>query len=98
MSDNTYQGFTNYATWNVALWADNDYGLYEAKLEWLGRKTKPVTRGAAAWFFRNVMGGYTSDLRGNTEPGTRKKDIDFSDLAEHWETERQEMLAYQNRE
>ena len=26
MSD--YQGWTNYETWNVALWIDNDQGLY----------------------------------------------------------------------
>lgn len=24
-----YQGFTNYATWNVALWLDNDKAMYD---------------------------------------------------------------------
>ena len=24
----TYSGWTNYETWNVALWMDNDYGNY----------------------------------------------------------------------
>ncbi len=28
MIDNTYNGFTNYQTWNVALWLGNDEGLY----------------------------------------------------------------------
>jgi hypothetical protein len=27
-SDNTYQGWTNYETWAVALWIDNDEGLH----------------------------------------------------------------------
>lgn len=28
MSDKTYNGWTNYETWNVALWLDNDQGSY----------------------------------------------------------------------
>lgn len=29
MSDKTYNGWTNYETWNLALWLDNDQGSYE---------------------------------------------------------------------
>jgi hypothetical protein len=28
IDDQTYQGWTNYETWNVALWIGNDEGLY----------------------------------------------------------------------
>ena len=29
MEDNTYNGWTNYETWNWKLWIDNDPGSYE---------------------------------------------------------------------
>ena len=29
MADKTYNGWTNYETWNVALWIDNEPGSYE---------------------------------------------------------------------
>jgi len=70
-----YQGYTNYATWNVALWADNDYGIYQAKSEWLEKRKRPVTTQAK-------------------DPGTRYRDIDWSDLAETWETDRLEIRKY----
>jgi|TARA_R110000824_G_scaffold65925_4_gene171332 hypothetical protein len=29
MTDTTYNGWKNHATWNVALWIGNDKGMYE---------------------------------------------------------------------
>jgi len=89
-----YQGYTNYATWNVALWADNDYGIYQAKSEWLEKRKRPVTTQAARWFYREYMLIDNTDLRGNKDPGTRYRDIDWSDLAETWETDRLEIRKY----
>ena len=34
MADEGYQGYTNYETWAVNLWIDNDQGLHEMVMEW----------------------------------------------------------------
>ena len=33
LTDTTYNGWTNYETWNVALWIGNDEGLYNLAKE-----------------------------------------------------------------
>ena len=33
MTDKTYNGWKNYETWNVALYIQNDYGLYQLAQE-----------------------------------------------------------------
>lgn len=49
--ENTYNGWKNRQTWNVALWISNDYGLYTAAKEYMqGRKGK---KGVYAGFIKS---------------------------------------------
>ena len=34
MTDTTFNGWKNYETWNVALWLQNDYPLYQMAQQW----------------------------------------------------------------
>lgn len=38
MSDNTYNGWKNWATWNVALWLGNDEALYKLSRRFVSYK------------------------------------------------------------
>ena len=35
MKTETYQGWTNYETWNVALYINNEYRIYKTACEWV---------------------------------------------------------------
>lgn len=33
--EKTYEGWKNYATWNVSLWINNDFGIYTSALDFM---------------------------------------------------------------
>jgi hypothetical protein len=37
-----YEGWKNYATWNVSLWINNDYALYQGAVEFM--KANPESK------------------------------------------------------
>ena len=87
-----YNGWTNYHTWNIALWIDNEEPLYRAKIAMLERRKRPVTGETVRLFYRREMGGTTPDI---TEMRATKENYgraNFTEIAEHWESERLEML------
>jgi hypothetical protein len=82
-----YNGWTNYETWNVNLWIDNDEGTYRAKREYI-RGLECVNAENVKQFFAAHMDSTTPDLTGRTD-----LDVNFAEIAEHWELERLDMQA-----
>ena len=82
-----YNGWTNYATWNVPLWIDNEEETYRLKLSML-RSVPVVTPEEAARIAEECLGGkQTPDIAGETRPGYRWEDIDWSQIADAWKSE-----------
>lgn len=87
----TYNGWTNYETWNVNLWIENDEPLYREKREYIGRMKRPVEPADVECFFDTAMCSTTPDFDNITERGESLDPINFAEIAEHWEEERREM-------
>lgn len=85
----TYQGSTNYETWNVELWVDNEEPLYLKKIRVFDRSDSPITAEQVKEFVDGYLAGCTPDL---TEDEMLK--VDWDDIAESWETGRQEHWLY----
>ena len=92
MTDDTYNGWTNYGTWNVNLWVDNEEPTYSDKLKMLQKRTRPVTGETVRAFYHRKMGGTTPDLDEMRRTKERFGRINFGEIAKHWEAERLEML------
>ena len=83
----TYNGYANWDTWNVSLWVDNEHPLYLKKIRLFDRTQEPIKAGQVKEFVAGYMAGTTPD-----EPDMGK--VDWTELAEMWETGRQEHWLY----
>jgi len=70
--ENGYNGWTNRATWNVALWVDNDQDTYTWRME-----VQPSTAATCKAFGEMVFGHKTPD-------GCLLANVDWTEIAEAW--------------
>lgn len=85
MSDTTYNGWTNWSTWNIALWVDNEEWMYKSKIDVF--KRLDVTAKTVKEFCIELFPNGTPDMEAKD-----LKDIDWDEIAENWQ---EEMAEYE---
>ena len=82
MSDNTYNGWTNWETWQVLLWADNEESLYREVCKFV-KWAEPLAGfdQKCNEFFRGMFPNGTPDMDG---PQDMNK-VNWQEIAEHLE-------------
>ena len=86
----TYNGWSNYETWNVALWIDNEPGTYDERRE-LARRARSVSdlaNSLKAWVEEmapDLGASMFADLL-----GAALSEVDWSEIADHWYEEAHE--------
>lgn len=90
--DQSYQGYSNHSTWAVALWVDNDAGLYEERKRVVhnstpigcpeSRKRGPVADALKDWI-ENMMPDLGATLWADLLTAAIG-DVDWLELAQMW--------------
>jgi hypothetical protein len=85
----TYNGWKNWATWNVNLWIDNEELLYRDKQRFLRRycEEDEIDADMVESFCRDFFPNGTPDMRDS--PHDMNK-VDWGELAENWAEEAKE--------
>lgn len=83
--EQTYEGFSNRTTWNVALWIDNEYRWYKAKLKFcLTHGASNLTEANVAEFCRDLIGPSGTEDFESSEDWNK---VVWKDIVEHWRAE-----------
>ena len=84
----TYNGWTNYATWNTALWVDNEEYTYFTRID----EQKRIVEWTAALvesFVRDVFPDGTPDMQVGLLSSVRDglDHVNYDEIAEAWNDE-----------
>jgi hypothetical protein len=96
MTNTTYEGWTNRATWNVNLWIDNEYPLYCEKMRFL-RSSAMIAPNVAELSHRVrtfceelFEGGKTPDMKTRADMAG----VNWIEIAEAWIEDAKEAERY----
>jgi hypothetical protein len=79
MERKDYNGWSNRATWNVALWINNDESLYRAKEDALKMARIQGDKDRAVNILENLCQQFWPN--GSTPDGCALEDADFAEIA-----------------
>lgn len=84
MKKTNYNGWTNYETWKVALWIDNDHYYYETSRQAVKDAKDAGESGTELewWIAEQIRDTVESDINSHRVSGTLIGDLAFSALAE----------------
>lgn len=87
MSNQEYNGWTNWETWNVALWIDNEEVLYHQKRRFLNRTLhlSSFRQLFKDWIKQEVFPNGTPDMKSADE----MENVNYDEIREHWVEERE---------
>ncbi len=83
-NDKEYNGWTNWETWNVALWVDNDYETYKRKQRFVmykvwGRRYEDLVEE----FCNEEYPNGTPDMDNSSE----MRKVNYQEIADAWKEE-----------
>jgi hypothetical protein len=90
MADQSYNGWTNYETWNVALWIDNEQGSYDEARD-MARRARSESELADK--LKGWVEDMTPDLGASMFAdllGAALSSVDWYEIAEHYYEEAHE--------
>lgn len=73
-----YNGWANWATWNVALHFDNDEGLYREYRRYVSRT--PKSRANVEAFVKELLPNGTDDM----DSAKEYRSVDWDEIADAW--------------
>lgn len=91
MSEHGYNGWSNWETWQINLWLDNEEPLYREKQRFL-RRSVYFDADRAREFCEEMFPEGTPDMQGDEKetPAQQMNRVNWDEIAEHFETEAKE--------
>ena len=80
----TYNGWTNWETWQVPLWIDNEYTLYQVRMA--QERREEWTAKTVEYFARSYMPDGTPDMDSAADYDA----VNWTEIAENWNYDREE--------